>query len=150
MSESRGASLLFRQIKINVRTYLPIQSVRGKTCTSLTKITYQMVWCNVFDEISHIPSHSVFIFWISSPSYLTSMFLLLQTSIWLVNRSLIDRRQRSDLQETCTGVCMLLWSQSQCSSFSTCCWLIFLFCPLSFYSSSFDLDYDFQRDYYDR
>lgn len=94
LNKSRGASLLFRQIKINVRTYLPIQSVRGKTCTSLTKITYQMaMWCDVFDEISHILSHSVFLSWISSPSYLTSMFLLLQTSIWQVNRSLIDRRQ---------------------------------------------------------
>lgn len=77
------------------------------------------MWCDVFDEISHILSHSVFLSWISSPSYLTSMFLLLQTSIWQVNRSLIDRRQWSDLQETCTGVCMLLCSQSQCSSFST-------------------------------
>lgn len=75
LNESRGASLLFRQIKINVRTYLQIQSVRGKTCTSLTKITYLLeMWCNVFDEISHILSHSVFLSWISSPSYFTSMF----------------------------------------------------------------------------
>ncbi|XP_039466010.1 heterogeneous nuclear ribonucleoproteins C1/C2 isoform X2 [Oreochromis aureus] len=62
------------------------------------------------------------------------------------HRSKTVKRSAGDMYRFVHAAC----SQSQCSSFSTCCWLIFLFCPLFICSSSFDLDYDFQRDYYDR